>query len=194
MSATEILGFVTGAACVLLAVREHVWTWPVGIANNIFFLVLFWETKLYADSLLQIFYIVVSIYGWWHWKHGGDSRFGAPVQRLNVNSTIMSTLATIAGSGILFFILRRYTDSTVPLGDAVTTALSLTAQWMLGRKLIENWWLWIMADIIYVGLYAYKSLYLTALLYLIFIAMCLAGLLRWQKSLSVQRVAAETNA
>ena len=74
MNITEVLGFITGALCVLLAVREHMWNWPVGIANNLFFFVLFWRSKLYADASLQIFYVLIAVYGWWLWLYGGEGR------------------------------------------------------------------------------------------------------------------------
>ena len=180
MSVAEILGFITGAACVLLAVRENIWNWPVAIANNVFYFVVFWHSKLYADAILQIFYVVISIYGWWAWLRGGIHRTELPIARVSKTLAIGLVVATAAATAALYFALSRFTDSTVPLGDAVTTAISLTAQFMLGRKFIENWVWWIVADVIYIALYNYKGLYLTAILYAIFIAMCVAGYIRWQ--------------
>jgi nicotinamide mononucleotide transporter len=103
---------------------------------------------------------------------------------------------TIAAIFVLTTCLRRFTDSAAPLGDGVTTALSLTAQYMLSLKLLENWWVWMMADVIYVGLYCYKSLYLTAVLYLLFFGMCIAGYMGWKKSLAAREAlfAAEVRA
>jgi nicotinamide mononucleotide transporter len=102
---------------------------------------------------------------------------------------------TAVSAALLYIGLRRFTNSTVPMGDAITTAMSLVAQYMLGRKWLENWLVWIAADVIYVGLYGYKHLYLTALLYAIFIAMCIAGYRGWRKAMSitplVEAVAAE---
>ena len=180
----EILGVVTGAACVLLAVRENAWNWPIGILNNIFFLIVFWHSKLYADACLQVFYMALAVYGLWNWLYGGKQHTRAPIVRATGRSLLMLLPATAAAAGILYYILRQHTDSNVPLGDAVTTALSLTAQYMLGRKQIENWLVWITADVIYIGLYWYKSLYPTALLYVAFIAMCVAGYRAWQRTLT----------
>jgi len=182
MTWTEILGFVTGAASVLLAVRESAWNWPVGIANNIFFLVLFWRAKLYADAVLQLIYIVISIFGWWNWLRGGTGHTELRISKTARRLAIILAAITAATATILAIALRRFTDSTVPVGDGVTTALSLTAQYMLSRKLLENWWVWMTADVIYIALYCYKSLYLTAMLYLLFFAMCIAGYTGWRKS------------
>jgi nicotinamide mononucleotide transporter len=186
MTWTEILGFVTGAASVLLAVRESAWNWPVGIANNIFFLILFWKAKLYADALLQVVYIVISIFGWWNWVRGGVGHTELPISRTTARTGILLAIVTAAATGLFAAGLRRFTDSAVPFGDGVTTALSLTAQYMLSRKLLENWWVWMTADVIYIALYCYKSLYLTGVLYLLFFAMCIAGYVGWRKSLVVR--------
>jgi nicotinamide mononucleotide transporter len=185
MTWTEILGAVTGAASVLLAVRESAWNWPVGIANNIFFLILFWRAKLYADALLQIVYIVISVFGWWNWVRGGEGHTELPIGRTAPQTGIVLAIVTTAGTALLAAALHRFTDSVTPLGDGVTTALSLTAQYMLSRKLLENWWVWMTADVIYIALYSYKSLYLTAVLYSLFFAMCIAGYTGWRKSLAL---------
>jgi nicotinamide mononucleotide transporter len=184
---TEILGFITGAACVWLLVRQSIWNWPVAIANYIFFIVLFFEAKLYGDMALQFLYLIIAIYGWWSWLHGGADRHSRlEVSRTSGRAWVLLTIATVVMTAAFTFALRRYTDSTVPFLDAVTTALSVTAQFMQSRKWIETWHVWILADIIYIGLYVMKHLYLTAGLYAIFIALCIAGLVEWRKSLARQ--------
>ncbi|HEY2860474.1 MAG TPA: nicotinamide riboside transporter PnuC [Terracidiphilus sp.] len=183
MTWIEILGFVTGAVSVAFAVRESAWNWPVGIANNVFFFVLFWKAKLYADALLQVVYVVISVYGWWNWLRGGDGHSKLPIAKTQLRAGVFLLIITALSTGAMAFILRRFTDSQAPLGDGVTTALSLTAQYMLSRKLIENWWVWMAADVIYIFLYCYKSLYLAAILYAVFFAMCIAGYAGWHKSL-----------
>ncbi len=186
MSWTEILGAITGAASVLLAVRESAWNWPVGIANNIFFLILFWHSKLYADAILQIVYILISFYGWWNWVRGGTGDTELAISKTSAQSALALAVISAICTLLLRSILTRFTDSPVPFWDAITTALSLTAQYMLSRKLLENWWIWMAADIIYIGLYCYKALYLTAALYLLFGGMCVAGYAGWRKSLRSQ--------
>src|SRR5579862_4702531 len=101
MTWTEILGFITGAASVLLAVRESAWNWPVGIANNVFFLILFWKAKLYADAVLQIVYIVISIFGWWNWLRGGAGHSALPISRTTPQSGILLTFVTAVATAVL---------------------------------------------------------------------------------------------
>jgi len=184
LSWIELLGFITGVVCVALAIRENVWNWPIGIANNLFYLVLFWRSKLYADSGLQLFYIAVSLYGLYHWLYGGDRHTHAKIERITRKATLLLVPSGIAAAAVLYYVLSRHTDSNVPLGDAVTTAMSLSAQYMLGRKVIENWIVWIAADVIYIGMYCYKSLYLTAVLYAIFIVLCVMGYRKWKRTMN----------
>jgi nicotinamide mononucleotide transporter len=184
MTITEILGFITGALCVWLAARENIWNWPIGIANNIFYFVVFWRSKLYADACLQVVYLLISIYGWYKWAHRDSAKHELSVTRVLLRNVIILAAITSASTLILHGVLARYTDSTVPWGDGLTTAMSLTAQYMMSRKLLENWLLWITVDIIYVGLYTYKHLYLTAVLYAIFIGMCAYAHVNWKKSMA----------
>ncbi|HVF05574.1 MAG TPA: nicotinamide riboside transporter PnuC [Frankiaceae bacterium] len=180
VSWTEVAGFATGALCVWLVVREHVANFPVGIANNVFFIVLFGRAGLYADAGLQVVYIGLALYGWWWWLHGGPGRTVLRVTRTPAVEAVAVAAATVAGTGALTLFLDGATDSTVPFWDAVTTVLSLAATYLLTRKRLENWLVWIVADVIYVGLYAYKDLRLTAVLYAGFLALCVAGYLRWR--------------
>ena len=186
----EILGFLTGAVCVWLLVKENIWNWPIGIANNIFYIVIFTQSGLYADAGLQFVYIAISIYGWWNWLHGGRNRSELNVTRVTPSS--LSGYLAIAGcsTAVLFWILHRFTDSTVPLADGLTTALFLTAQYMMSRKVVENWWFWIVGDTLAIALYIYKHLYLTSALYAIFLVMCIMGLVEWQKSARRETAAA----
>jgi nicotinamide mononucleotide transporter len=182
MNWVEVLGFVTGAVSVAFAVRESAWNWPVGIANNVFFFVLFWNAKLYADALLQVVYVIISIYGWWNWLRGGVGHSKLPITKTRPRTALLLFLVTALSTGVMAFVLHRFTDSQAPFGDGVTTALSLTAQYMLSRKLLENWWVWMTADVIYVFLYCYKALYLTGVLYVLFFVMCIVGYTGWRKS------------
>ncbi|MEU4089793.1 nicotinamide riboside transporter PnuC [Streptomyces aureus] len=186
LSWTEALGFATGAVCVWLVARQHIANWPVGIANNVFFIVLFLQAGLYADAGLQVVFIALAGYGWWIWARGdGPATADAlPVRRSTGTEWLWLTAAGVLGTGALTVLLDRATDSTVPFWDALTTALSLAATYGQCRKLLESWWLWIAADLVYIPLYAYKGLYLTSLLYVGFLALCVAGLLGWRRTLA----------
>ena len=183
MSWTEIAGFATGALCVYLVVRQNVWNFPVGIANNVFFILLFIPAGLYADAALQIVYIVLAFIGWYWWLFGGDNGTKLLVSVAPTWKVLVGIAWVALITLVIHFVLRRYTDSTVAGWDAVTTALSLVAQFMLNRKWIQNWLFWITADVIYIWLYTYKGLWLTSCLYLIFLVLCITGLLQWSKSL-----------
>ncbi|GAA4577397.1 nicotinamide riboside transporter PnuC [Micromonospora coerulea] len=185
----ELLGFVTGVVNVWLVARQHIANWPIGIANVLLLMLLFWTAGLYADAGLQLVYVVLGLYGWWHWLFGGRRR-----SRLTVARTGRREWWVLAAAGVvltvgLWALLDRATDSTVPLADALTTALSLLATYGQTRKLVESWWLWIVADLIYIPLYAYKGLWLTGGLYLIFLALCLLGLRAWRGDLRARSAA-----
>lgn len=177
---TEIAGFVTGGLCVWLVVRQNIWTFPVGIANNIFFIVLFLQVGLYAEVGLQVVYIGLGLLGWWWWLHGGPDRSRLVVRETPRWVWPAAALVIAAGTLGLHWLLTTHTDSTVAGWDALTTTMSLVAQLMLNRKWIGNWLVWIAADVIYIGLYASKGLWLTSVLYAVFLTMCLIGLRQWR--------------
>jgi nicotinamide mononucleotide transporter len=179
----EVWGFITGAVCVWLQVKENAWNWPIGIVNNVLYVVVFFRSGLFADTGLQVVFIIISIYGWWAWLRGGEQHTHLKVSRTTVPQAVVLTLLTLAGTVAITMLLKSYTPSTVPWGDSVTAALSLTATYMLSRKMLENWIIWNVANVIYMGLYVYKHLYLTTLLYVVFFAMCTAGFIRWSKEL-----------
>ncbi|MFD3728230.1 nicotinamide riboside transporter PnuC [Streptomyces sp. NPDC058671] len=188
VSWTEVLGFGSGALCVWLVARQHLANWPIGIANNLFFVLLFTQAGLYADAGLQIVFIILAVYGWWTWTHGGGPGSDAlPVRRTTRTEWTWLLTAGVVGTLALTLLLDRATDSTVPFWDALTTALSLMATYGQCRKRLESWWLWIAADVVYVPLYAHKELYLTSLLYLGFMTLCVLGLRGWTRDLTDRR-------
>ena len=187
---TEVLGFGSGALCVWLVARQHVANWPIGMANNVFFLLLFTQSGLYADAGLQIVFIALAAYGWWTWTHGGGPGSVTrtlPVRRTSRTEWTWLVAAGAVGAPALTLLLDRATDSTVPFWDALTTALSLMATYGQCRKRLESWWLWIAADVVYVPLYAYKELYLTSVLYVGFMTLCVLGLRDWRRDLTARR-------
>lgn len=177
----EVLGFVTGAWCVWLVGRQSAWNWPIGIANNLVWILLFATAGHFADSALQIVYIALAVWGWRNWVQG---RAGETLAVTGTTGTEWVWLAGagIAGTGALMLLLDTATSSTVPFWDAVTTVLSLLATWGQATKRWESWLLWIAADLIYIPLYLHKGLTLTALLYAGFLLLCVRGLLAWRRS------------
>jgi nicotinamide mononucleotide transporter len=178
----EVLGFVAGALCVWMVARQNIWNWPLGILNNALWVLLFATSGLYGDSGLQVVYIALALFGWYQWLHVSGERRARPVRR--TTSTEWAWIAGVGAVGTvgLYFFLEHLTSSTVPLWDALTTGLSLAATYGQIKKLIESWWLWILADVIYVPLYHHKGLDLTAILYVGFAALCVRGLINWNRS------------
>ncbi|MGW0606100.1 nicotinamide riboside transporter PnuC [Streptomyces sp. NPDC002640] len=183
VSWTELLGFGSGALCVWLVARQHIANWPIGIANNLLFILLFTDSGLYADAALQVVFIALACYGWWTWVRGGGPGERLRVRRTSQREWTWLLAAGAAGFAAIWLLLDRATDSTVPQWDALTTALSLMATYGQCRKRVESWWLWIAADVVYIALYAHKDLYLTSLLYAGFLVLCVIGLRNWRGAL-----------
>ena len=178
----EAIGAATGAVCVWLAAVSDPWTWPIGIANNLLYFVVFWRSKLYADALLQLVYVAISLYGIWRWRGGGGHV--RPVERGSRKELAAVGVAVAISTLVLWRLLGAATDSDVPQWDGLTTSMSLGAQWLMSRRIFENWHLWIAVDLVYVPLYLYKGLYVTAGLYAFFMALCALGLRDWRRELA----------
>jgi len=178
----EALGATTGAVCVWLAALSAPWTWPIGIANNLLYLWIFWGAGLYADALLQVVFALISAYGIWRWR-GGRGGAVRPVRRGGIGELALTALLAAGAAVLLWRLLDLHTDSTVPGWDGVTTAASLAAQWLMSRRVLANWSLWIAVDLVYVPLYVYKELHATAGLYALYLVLCLLGLRDWRREL-----------
>ncbi|MBI3947006.1 MAG: nicotinamide mononucleotide transporter [Armatimonadetes bacterium] len=178
----EVFGFITGAVCVLLVVRQNIWNFPVGIANNVFFILLFVRARLYGDMALQGVYIALALHGWHQWLYGGQARTALRVGRASLREGLALGAGGIAATAGMRVYFIRLGDAA-PFLDALTTVLSLVAQYLLNRKRVENWYVWITADVLYIGIYLARALCLTAALYLVFIGMCLMGLEAWKRAL-----------
>lgn len=179
MDPTEVLGFLTGAVAVWLTVKQNVWNWPVGIANSAFYLILFFQARLFADASLQGVYIVLGFLGWYWWVYGGQGRTELPVSRTTLRLMLVLLLILACSTIAMTMFLVQVRDAA-PLWDALTTVMSLIAQLMLTRKLLENWLVWIAADVIYIGLYLSRGLVLTSVLYGVYLSMCIAGFVEWR--------------
>ncbi len=183
MQVLEWVAAILSAVSVYLSTREHIWSWPLAIVSVAMYGFIFIEAGLYSDAGLQVFFCAISIYGWYEWLHGGP-RHG----RLHVSrATRRAWLVTLA-FGTMFWLLlgtltSRLQGVSLPFLDAGLTTVSVIAQIMMTRKILENWILWIAVDIVYVPMYAYKNLYPTAGLYAVFLALAIMGLVEWRRSL-----------
>jgi nicotinamide mononucleotide transporter len=180
----EVIGFVTGAWCVWLVGRQNPWNWPIGLIQVIAYLFLFWESGLYGDSLLQGVYLVLGLWGWWNWVRGRPGKAELTIRRTRRDEWLWLGMVGLVGTGVIGWWLTTFTASTVPIADSITTVLSLLATYGQARKLLESWWLWIVADLIYIPLYVSKDLNLTAVLYSVFLVLCVIGLRRWRSDLA----------
>ena len=178
----ELVSFVLSVITVALNIRQSHWGWLFAIISSATYAVVFYGSKLYGDMGLQFVFIIVSVWGWHQWLHGGTQRSVLQVSLMSARNWRMSLLAWALGFVALAFFLGRYTDTDVPRMDGFLTAGSLLAQVMMSRKKLENWLVWIAVDILYIGLYLYKQLILTAGLYALFIGMAVIGYYAWKKT------------
>lgn len=179
----ELLSFVLSVVTVLLNIRQNHWAWLFAILSSATYGVVFYGARLYGDMALQLVFISVSFWGWHQWLHGGSSHDKLAVTDLDKRGVAFAALGWLAGFVLLAWFLRTYTDTDVPGMDGFLTAGSLVGQFLLSRKKVENWHVWIIVDVVYVALYIHKNLMLTAILYGMFVLMAIAGLFAWRKSM-----------
>ena len=189
MSSIEIVAAVFGVISVFLSVRQNIWSWPTAIVNVGLYIIVFYESKLYADTGLQVIYVVLNAYGWYHWLYGGKNRTELPVSRTSARLWLLLVALGATGTALIGTLLSQKTDAALPYLDAMTTSTSLVAQWMMTRKLLENWIIWVAVDVVYIGMYIYKSLKVTAVLYLIFLILSAMGYVQWRRSLREREAA-----
>ena len=191
MQIIEILGTLVGVAYLWLEYRASIYLWIASIIMPTIYLVVYYNAGLYADFGINIYYLIIAIYGWAAWKFG-FKLFGRndevknqelPITRTPRKVWAVAALASCALTFVIAWVLIHFTDSTVPFWDSMTTALSVVAMWMLSRKYIEQWLVWLVVDAVTVGLYLYKGIPLTASLYLLYTLLALVGYLRWRKSI-----------
>jgi nicotinamide mononucleotide transporter len=185
----EKIAVACGLGNIYLTVKQNIWCWPVGVVMVTLYIYIFFTTKLYSDAALNVFFLVMQFYGWYVWTRDGvdHSRSLTAVTRLSRRGWLMTLSGVVAWTAGVGTLMRRYTDAAAPYPDSFTTILSVIAQFLLTRKILENWTLWIVADVVYIVVYTYKSLYWTAGLYAIFLVLCVQGYREWRVTLSGDR-------
>jgi nicotinamide mononucleotide transporter len=178
----ELIAVALGIASVTLTIYQNIWCWPVGLAMVSIYIYIFFGAKLYSDAGLHAVYVVLQLYGWHQWLRGGPRDQGLPVTRLRPSRFLLWAGVGLVGTAALGTLMHRLTDAVLPYWDAATTSLSLVAQWLMARKVLESWVFWLVVDVMAVGIYTRKQLYPTAVLYLIFLALATWGLFAWLKS------------
>jgi nicotinamide mononucleotide transporter len=178
----ELMAFVLSVITVYLNIRQNHWAWLFAIVSSAAYAVVFFDARLYGDMGLQGVFIAVSVWGWYQWLRGGEQHRPLAVSRLGGEGWAYALLAWALGFLALAWFLAHHTNTDVPLIDGFLTAGSLVGQVLLSRKKVENWTVWIVVDVLYVGLYVYKHLMLTAILYAVFVVMAVLGLRAWARA------------
>jgi nicotinamide mononucleotide transporter len=185
----EIAGLVTTVLGIWLTTKRSLTCWPVTLAADVFYLIVFYRALLLSDALLQIFFLAFTLYGWWHWWRGVREEGEVRIVRLSRTGLWTALIAGVAGSLLLGLLAKRL-HAALPYLDAALASYSLVASWWGARKHIANWWLWIIVDTVYVGEYIYKNLWPTAMLYAGLVGLAALGLRDWRKAAgSLQRAA-----
>jgi nicotinamide mononucleotide transporter len=193
----EVFGAVTGIIYVFLEIRQTIWLWPVGIVTSAVYIWVFFTSKIYADMSLQVYYLIISVLGWYWWLKGtergkeerGNGRKGEGVKqelqvtRLKLKTGLVLVFVFVILYMAMWLILTRLTDSPVPVRDAFITSLSIVATWMLARKIYEHWYLWIAVNFVSAALFLARGLYPTVILYIVYGLMSFAGLIEWKKTI-----------
>lgn len=187
MDPVELAGFVLSLAMVYCNIKEIHWGWPLAILSSALYGLVFWNSQLYGEASLQVMFILTALWGWHQWRKGTQSvnpdvQTVSPLKISQLNSIELKQAAavTLLAWPVMAYFLNRYTDSDVAIWDALVTTLSLLGQYLLAKKKIENWWVWLVVNIITVGLMLVKSLWLTALLYVLFAILSYIGLKAWR--------------
>lgn len=178
-SELELWGTITGIWSVWWAALNHPYNWVIGLVNEAIFFLMFWQYGLYANAWLQVFFAVISLYGWVYWLMGGKKRTEAPITYTGLQNVLVLSLMTGLLTIILVKVLELTTGNYAPL-DALTTAISIMATFLLAKRKVENWLFWFVADMIYIPYLASQGLYLTSALYVLFALICVKGLYDWR--------------
>ena len=186
----QLLAVTFGIISVYLSVRQNIWSWPTAIVNVLLYVLVFRQARLYSDMGLQVVYAVLSVYGWYEWLHGGLNKTPLKVSRWSARSATPLVLLCALGTWRLGHQFAIHTDASLPYLDAGLTMTSLVAQYLMTRKVLENWLIWIAADVVYVGMFLYKGLNPTAALYAVFFVLAVVGYLEWKRSYQAGRMMA----
>ena len=184
-NAIELLGAILGILYIFFSIRQNILTWPTGLLTSVLYVIVFFQSKLYADMGLQVYYVFISIYGWYFWLKGRKPKDSeqVPVRRTKRPLRWILGFSSVILYVIILYILKNFTDSDVPYMDSLTTALSIVATWMLAKKYLGHWLIWVFVDAISAGLYIYKGLWPTVILFVVYTVMAVLGYIEWEKDL-----------
>lgn len=179
----ELSAFLLALLGVILTARGHIAGWAFGILGSALYVPVFFQSRLYAETALQITYVLIGFFGWWNWNRLGKKASNRPVRNIPLNTAFALSILFLLASYLLGLTLVNYSNTDVPFFDASMGVAGLIITWMMARKFIENWYCWVLVDLANSGLFIYKTLHLTALLYIIMAALAVYGAFRWKKDL-----------
>ncbi len=180
----EIIAVILGLISVYLVTRQNVWCYPLGIVSVFLYIFIFYDVKLYADMGLQVFFIVLQAYGWYEWLYGGEGNTELNVAWGTKRIYFFSAIFTVITTAVMGFILHKLTNASLPYVDSFLAVLSMVAQWMMAKKYIESWILWVIVNIGSIGMYTFKGLYFTTFLYVVYFGLAILGYKEWRRSLT----------
>lgn len=187
----EIAGVIFSVIYLYFSITRKIWLWPFGILSAVFYILIYFNSRFYADMGLQVYYVLISVYGWWNWTRklpGEDQADKLLVRKMTGKEWKLLVPVLFIIWALLYVVLITVTDSDVPLGDSFTTAGGVVATWMLARKIIEHWFFWIIIDLVSAGLYVYKGLYPTSILFIVYTTMAVVGYLSWKKEMKMRLI------
>lgn len=188
----ELWAAITGLACVILAARENMWSYPIGIINVVLWIILFYQVKLYADVTLQIIFLILMAIGWYTWLTGKKNiKDVRKTREMTKKEILVSALIVIVGTPIMGYYYATWTDAALPYPDSFILVASLVAQWFLSRKVLESWVFWVLVDIVAVPLFLSRGLYITSGLYVLFLLNAFYGYFQWKKVMNIERSKAQ---
>lgn len=179
MSPWELAAVLLGIAYLLLAMRESLWCWYAAFISTAIFLWLFWQVGLLMESALQVYYLGMAVYGWWHWQQGSGPAHQLPISRWTGRQHAVAVAVVVGASLVSGALLARYSTAALPYLDSFTTWGSILTTWMVARKILENWLYWLVIDSVSIYLYLDRALYLTALLFAAYVIIVLFGYRQW---------------
>lgn len=184
----EVFAVVFGILSVWFARKENIWVYPTGIVNVLIYVYLCFYAGLYADMGINAFYFVMSVFGWYNWSRRDESMHHVPISSLNIKQWLFYVLLIAVAFGIIYYVLIKYTDSTVPVFDSFTTSLFIAGMWLMAIKKIENWLLWILGDLLVIPMFAIKGLAFTSIQYIVFLVLAVMGYIEWRKRLLLKEI------
>jgi nicotinamide mononucleotide transporter len=181
----ENLAIISTLICVWLNTKQNIWGWPWAIVSSLLYGIIFYKEALYSDMELQLVFIIISIYGWWKWLNSSVVKDNLPVTNIPKKELVVSMIILVLFACISGYLHGKYTNASLPFFDSTLTAISLVAQWMLAKKYLQNWSLWIVANLGYIGMYFSKNLTGTSVLYFFLLALAVKGYLDWKKTIPI---------